>query len=82
MFKLCCIPSSSLACRGGEWNFLIRIEKRKASYQLGKNTGGAGDSPLYTDAEARRYGDQIGLDTQVVHTVNYVCQMLCLWVGC
>ena len=28
-----------------------------------------------TDAEARKRGDQTGLDTLVVHALNYVCLM-------
>ncbi len=31
---------------------------------------------LITDAEARKRGEQTGLDTLVVHAVNDVCQML------
>ena len=27
----------------------------------------------YTDAEARRNGEQPGLETQLVHSVNYEC---------
>ena len=30
-----------------------------------------GDYPLTTDTEAQKYGEQIGLDTLVVHTVTY-----------
>jgi len=27
----------------------------------------------FTDADVRKLGEQIGLDTLVVHAVNYVC---------
>ncbi len=35
-----------------------------------RNTGGEGASWTNTDAEARRRGEQTGLDTLVVHAVN------------
>ncbi len=35
-----------------------------------RNTGGEGDFLDHTDAEARRRGEQTGLDTLVVHAVN------------
>ncbi len=35
-----------------------------------RNTGGEGDFWTNTDAEARRRGEQTGLDTLVVHAVN------------
>ncbi len=35
-----------------------------------RNTGGEGDFLANTDAEARRRGEQTGLDTLVVHAVN------------
>ncbi len=35
-----------------------------------KNTGGEGGTLANTDAEARRRGEQTGLDTLVVHAVN------------
>ncbi len=35
-----------------------------------RNTGGEGDFLTNTDAEARRRGEQTGLDTLVVHAVN------------
>ncbi len=35
-----------------------------------RNTGGEGDFLDQTDAEARRRGEQTGLDTLVVHAVN------------
>ncbi len=38
-----------------------------------KNTSGEGGSLLGTDAEARKRGEQTGLDTLVVHAVNYGC---------
>ncbi len=31
---------------------------------------------LGTDAQARKRGEQTGLDTLVVHAVNYECQLL------
>lgn len=31
---------------------------------------------LYTDIEARKYGEQTGLGTLLVHTVNDECSML------
>lgn len=37
------------------------------------NTGGEGAIPYLTDAEARKHEEQIGLDTRVVHAVNYEC---------
>ncbi len=38
-----------------------------------KNTNVEGGSWLGTDAEARKRGEQTGLDTLVVHAVNYGC---------
>ncbi len=38
-----------------------------------KNTGGEGGFLVVTDAEARKCGEQTGLDTLVVHTVNDGC---------
>ncbi len=35
-----------------------------------RNTGGEGTSWTDTDADARRRGEQTGLDTLVVHAVN------------
>ncbi len=35
-----------------------------------KNTGSEGTSWSITDADARKRGEQTGLDTLVVHTVN------------
>ncbi len=35
-----------------------------------RNIGGEGDFLDHTDAEARRRGEQTGLDTLVVHAVN------------
>lgn len=35
-----------------------------------RKAGGEGDCLLNTDIRALRYGDQRGLDTLVVHTVN------------
>ncbi len=43
---------------------------------IGKNTGGEGGDLVITDAEARKRGEQTGLDTLVVHAVNDVCWML------
>ncbi len=43
---------------------------------IGKNTGGEGATWSDTDAEARKRGEQTGLDTLVVHAVNDVCWML------
>ncbi len=43
---------------------------------IGKNTGGEGGDLVHTDAEARKRGEQTGLDTLVVHAVNDVCWML------
>ncbi len=39
-----------------------------------RNTSGEGGSLLDTDAEVRKCGEQTGLDTLVVHTVNDECQ--------
>ncbi len=39
-----------------------------------KNTSGEGAHWLDTDAEVRKCGEQTGLDTLVVHTVNDECQ--------
>ncbi len=38
--------------------------------EIRKNTGGEGDFLDTTDAEARKRGEQTGLDTLVVHAVN------------
>ncbi len=40
--------------------------------EIGRNTGGEGDFLDDTDAEARKRGEQTGLDTLVVHAVNDV----------
>ncbi len=40
---------------------------------IGKNTSGEGGSLVTPDAEARKRGEQTGLDTLVVHAVNDVC---------
>jgi hypothetical protein len=37
---------------------------------IGRNTSGEGGSLAITDAEARKRGEQTGLDTLVVHAVN------------
>ncbi len=37
---------------------------------IGRNTGGEGDSLDHTDTETRKRGEQTGLDTLVVHAVN------------
>ena len=37
---------------------------------MSQNTDSEGISRGYTDAEARKRGDQTGLDTLVVHAVN------------
>ena len=36
---------------------------------------------LFIDAEARKHGDQTGLDTLVVHAVNDECWLLVLRIG-
>ncbi len=41
-----------------------------------KNTSGEGCSLAHTDAEARKRGEQTGLDTLVVYAVNDECQPL------
>ncbi len=41
--------------------------------EIGRNTSGEGDLLDCTDAEARKCGEQTGLDTLVVHTVNDEC---------
>ena len=38
-----------------------------------RNTGGEAALWLVTDAEARKRGEQTGLDTLVVHAVNDEC---------
>ncbi len=38
-----------------------------------RNTGGEGATWTDTDAEARKRGEQTGLDTLVVHAVNDEC---------
>ncbi len=43
---------------------------------IGKNTGAKAATWSDTDAEARKRGEQTGLDTLVVHAVNDVCWML------
>ncbi len=37
---------------------------------IGRNTSGEGDDLALTDAQSRKRGEQIGLDTLVVHAVN------------
>ncbi len=41
-----------------------------------KNTSGEGGLLVRSDAEARKRGEQTGLDTLVVHAVNDECQPL------
>ena len=41
--------------------------------EMWRNTSGEGDSLAVTDAEARKRGEQTGLDTLVVHAVNDEC---------
>ncbi len=43
---------------------------------IGKNTVAKAATWSFTDAEARKRGEQTGLDTLVVHAVNDVCWML------
>ncbi len=38
---------------------------------IGRNTSGEGGLLINTDAEVRKRGEQTGLDTLVVHAVNY-----------
>ena len=38
--------------------------------EIRRNTSGEGDFLTVTDAEARKRGEQTGLDTLVVHAVN------------
>ncbi len=38
--------------------------------EIRKNTGGEGGSLGHADTEARKRGEQTGLDTLVVHAVN------------
>ncbi len=40
--------------------------------EIGRNTGGKATLWTNTDAEARKRGEQTGLDTLVVHAVNDV----------
>ncbi len=42
------------------------------SVEIRKNTSGEGELLPMIDAEVRKCGDQTGLDTLVVHTVNDV----------
>ena len=41
--------------------------------EIGRNTSGKAAYWTVTDAEARKCGEQTGLDTLVVHTVNDEC---------
>ncbi len=41
------------------------------SVDIGRNTSGEAASWINTDAEVRKRGEQTGLDTLVVHAVNY-----------
>ena len=43
------------------------------SVDIGRNTNGEGGYWLVTDTEARKRGEQTGLDTPVVHAVNDGC---------
>jgi len=43
------------------------------SFDIIWNVDGEGIYPLITDIEVRKYGDQMGLGTPVVHTVNDEC---------
>ncbi len=40
---------------------------------IGRNTSGEGELLTIPDAETRKCGEQTGLDTLVVHTVNDEC---------
>ena len=57
----------------GEWNCECRGEIRRYSqeHQWRRRLTGS-----ITDAEARKRGEQTGLDTLVVHAVNDECQPL------
>lgn len=45
------------------------------SVQTGRNTKGESNDRFPTDVEARRDGDQMGLETPVVHPVNNGCSI-------
>ena len=53
----------------GAWNFQCRVK----SVDIGRNTDGVGRCWLILDTKARKRGEQTGLDTLVVHAVNYGC---------
>ncbi len=60
-----------LGLRPGEDSGIPSVEVKFVD--IGKNTSGEGGYLDRTDAEVRKRGEQTGLDTLVVHAVNYEC---------
>ncbi len=60
-----------LGLRPGEDSGIPSVEVKFVD--IGKNTSGEGGYLTGTDAEVRKRGEQTGLDTLVVHAVNYEC---------
>ena len=60
-----------LVLRIGEESGIPSVEVKFVD--IGKNTSGESGSLVRFDAEARKRGEQTGLDTLVVHAVNDEC---------
>ena len=56
-----------LGLKGGKQNFYVAVE----CFDIKWNSRGEGGLPIKTVAETRKCGELTGLDTLVVHTVNY-----------
>lgn len=56
---------------GGNWNFYVAVE----CFYIKWNTRGEGELLVKTNADTRKWGEQTGLDTLVVPTVNYEYQI-------
>ena len=65
------LPSKLVGLSPGEVSGIPSVAVK--CVDIGRNTGGEGGSWTGTDAEARKRGEQTGLDTPVVHAVNDEC---------
>ncbi len=65
------LPSKLLCLRPGEVSEIPSVAVK--CVDIGRNTSGEGGSLTGSDAEARKRGEQTGLDTPVVHAVNDEC---------
>ena len=63
------METAELECRRGKRNSSVAVK----CVDIRKNTSGEGGFLDCNDAEARKRGEQTGLDTLVVHAVNDEC---------